>query len=160
MIQMRQALYLRLCSAFSSNKFPALVSYSTSFPRGISAPYLLVSKAFLVILCPAVIRTFYSHGLPNPLWHILFILVFVETTTLAAPWERDVLILFCCFELLLSNCWKMNVLYNTQFVIFLPFPSYCSKYLPVFKIILCLFHIVLSLSCTCYFILVICAGLS
>ena len=75
---------------------------------------------------------------------------------------RDVLILFSCFELLLSNRWKMNILYNAQFGIFLPFQVTILKGLPVSEITLCLLHIalVLYLAPAMHFILVICAGLS
>lgn len=162
MIQMRQTLYLRLCSAISSNKFQLLFLTQLPFPEEFQhLIYSFQKHSWDPSQVAAVIRTFSSlkHLIPCDTFYLS---LFCGDYNFSCPMGRDVLILFRCFELLLSNCWKMNVLYNTQFVIFLPFQVTVLKYLPVFEIILCLFHIVLVLYLVPanHFILVICAGLS
>lgn len=159
---MRQTLYLRLCSAFSSNKFQLLFLTQLPFPEGFQyLIYSLQKHSWDPSQVAAVIRTFYSlkHLIPCDTFYLS---LFCGDYNFSCPMGRDMLILFRCFELLLSNCWKMNALYNAQFVIFLPFQVTVLKYLPVFEIILCLLHIalVLYLAPANHFILVICAGLS
>lgn len=162
MIQMRQTLYLRLCSAFSSNKFQLLFLAQLPFPEEFQ--YLIYSfqkHSWDPSQVAAVIKTFYSlkHIIPCDTFYLS---LFCGDYNFSCPMGWDVLILFRCFELQLSNRWKMNILYNAQFGIFLPFQVTVLKGLPVSEITLCLLHIalVLYLALAMHFILVICAGLS
>ena len=110
-------------------------SYATPFPKGSSPgrmqefQYLIYSfqqHSWNLSQVAAVIRTFYSlkHLIPCDTFHLSF---FCGDYNLSCPMWWDVLILFHCSGLLLSDCWKNELFLWRSVCRIPPFPSYCSK---------------------------------